>query len=269
MLSLAVLPLAVLLTRNKPGAGAPGSSAGLPCIPLHEARMLAPGCTRTMHLYDSSCLAAFKAAMAADGAFALVALDTFSAATRSFSLRSLACAVQILNVRPGEKASKFGDSSLSYYVDIIGTRRIDTKGVPITQMEPYVALGGEIPDFDAATDDHDAVAARCAEIAELTPTIGELQLALLPEDKIDGALRDMSIDACVRKVLEIDAEGGAASDERRRLTLEALASTRYLPPSTRWDALQHRELLPLVETVAAALDSELKRLRAMQSLKSM
>ena len=29
------------------------------------------------------------------------------------------------------------------------------------------------------------------------------------------------------------------------------------------------ELLPLVETVAAALDSELKRLRAMQSLKSM
>ena len=60
-----------------------------------------------------------------------------------------------------------------------------------------------------------------------------------------------------------------ASDERRRLTLEALASTRYLPPSTRWDALQHRELLPLVETVAAALDSELKRLRAMQSLKSM
>ena len=82
-------------------------------------------------------------------------------------------------------------------------------------------------------------------------------------------LRDMSIDACVRKVLEIDAEGGAASDERRRLTLEALASTRYLPPSTRWDALQHRELLPLVETVATALDSELKRLRAMQSLKSM
>ena len=62
---------------------------------------------------------------------------------------------------------------------------------------------------------------------------------------------------------------GVASDERRRLTLEALASTRYLPPSTRWDALQHRELLPLVETVAAALDSELKRLRAMQSLKSM
>ena len=83
MLALAVLPLAVLLTRNTPGAGAPGSSAGLPCIPLHEARMLAPGCTRTMHLYDSSCLAAFKAAMAADGAFALVALDTFSAATRS------------------------------------------------------------------------------------------------------------------------------------------------------------------------------------------
>ena len=70
-----------------------------PFIPLHEARMLAPGCTRTMHLYDSSCLAAFKAAMAEDGAFALVALDTFSAATRSFSLRSLACAVQILNVR--------------------------------------------------------------------------------------------------------------------------------------------------------------------------
>ena len=33
--------------------------------------------------------------------------------------------------------------------------------------------------------------------------------------------------------------------------------------------LQHRELLPLVETVADSLDSELKRLRAMQSLKSM
>ena len=261
---------AVLLTRNARPTGQPG--VGLPCIPLHEVRMLAPGCTRTMHLYDSSCVAAFKAAMAGDGSFALVALDTMATASRSFSLRSVACGVQILDVRTGEKESKFGDASLSYYVDIIGTRRIDTKGVKLVQFEPYVALENAPPTFDAAPTDHDveAAAARCAELADLVEPVAELQLELSPAGGQDAptASDELStVDACVAKVLEVtDADD---AEPARRLLLEVLASTRYLPPSARWELLQERQLLPLAENVVAALGEELKRLRAMQSLKSL
>lgn len=107
-----------------PAAG-DNSVAGLGCIPVPLERLLAPGARRSMHLYDTSCMAVFAHAMArCGGRFAMAALDPAAAEQRRFGLLPVACEVAVLSWEPSTHENKFGDVSTSIRAEVVGCGRL-------------------------------------------------------------------------------------------------------------------------------------------------
>lgn len=117
--------------------------AGTACIPVPVGRMLAPGSSRTMHLYDSSCLATFSHAMSKGGGrFALAALAPAEAGERRFALLPIACEVAVLSWEPSTHRSKFGDASASVVARVVGCGRLRVPETSsgVVQWEPFLAV---------------------------------------------------------------------------------------------------------------------------------
>jgi len=107
------------------GASVPSGISGLGCIPVPLERLLAPGVRRSMHLYDTSCMAVFSHAMSAcGGRFAMAALDPDAAVKRKFGLLPVACEVAVLSWEPSTHESKFGDTSPSIRAEVVGCSRL-------------------------------------------------------------------------------------------------------------------------------------------------
>jgi len=99
-------------------------SAGLGCLAVPLDRLLPPGARRSLHLYDSSCMALFGYARAkCAGRFLLAALEPEAAAQRRFGLLPVACEVEVLKWEPSSHTNKFGDVSASIRAEVVGCAR--------------------------------------------------------------------------------------------------------------------------------------------------
>ncbi len=274
---LAARAEASLLRVVPPGVG------GCPCIAVPLDRLIAPGMQRTLHLYDSSCLAAFRAG---NGTLGQVVLDP--SAGRRVRVLPLATELRVTAWRPSQKQSRVRDEvSSSVLVDVIGVGTFEPQSV--LQYEPYLSV--ETPEGDgrgaaepvAIEDSLRETACQLLDSAALCESlesggdeqsdggeggaaVGAAGTAYGIEGCEGEGAGSLPLEQCVDRALEL---GGACKRcEVSRLRLRALALTRYLPGQQRYDAMRkgNGPLDELLAFVIGALDDHAKRQAAVNAL---
>eukprot|EP00310_Coccolithus_braarudii_P023483 CAMPEP_0183338828 /NCGR_PEP_ID=MMETSP0164_2-20130417/5982_1 /TAXON_ID=221442 /ORGANISM="Coccolithus pelagicus ssp braarudi, Strain PLY182g" /LENGTH=289 /DNA_ID=CAMNT_0025508739 /DNA_START=16 /DNA_END=885 /DNA_ORIENTATION=- len=246
---------------------------GLGCIPVSLERLLAPGLRRTIHLYDSSCLAAFRHAIAhTNGTLGHVVLNV-ERERRQFGLLDVGCELRVLEWRASTHTSKFGDSSPSVLADVIATRRF--RPGKVVQFEPFLSVGVEpfggegAPSSESADAPADKRADDGGGSAALTQLSGQLHHlgAEISNLRAELQLEPVLQEDCERALALVDADGEMDEADLSRARLLAFASTRFLSAEQKWEALARTAGLALVEGVVNDLDEATARLRAMKVLR--
>ncbi|KAJ1615787.1 hypothetical protein T492DRAFT_1110869 [Pavlovales sp. CCMP2436] len=242
-----------------PVEGVEGDDPTSPVILQHSIdRLILPGQTSQLHLYDSSNLAALRSAMTQGSTFIHVALDPATTAKRKFGISAVGTEVRVLTVAPSSKLNFRGESSSSIVIEAIGLRQ--RRVLEVTTFEPHVrarigpVLGGGGYEkgglAELRLDPLEALAAECHN----------LRVAL----QLESAL--LSVEAMRASML---TAFGAEGEEVRTWTCVRLCNcVQGLSPERRLSALQICEPAELLQYVHDELTQERQRLLACKALKS-
>uniref|UniRef100_A0A7S4CUK9 Lon N-terminal domain-containing protein n=1 Tax=Eutreptiella gymnastica TaxID=73025 RepID=A0A7S4CUK9_9EUGL len=237
-----------------PAPGAPKPKY-LACIPQFNLENLTlPGQVQTLHLYDRPLLGALAFGMAKGGFLVHAALDHEAAARREFRLHKYGTVLKILSQKPSKQTSKYGDSSVSRLVTVVGVRPI--RVASIFQTDPFVLAAVEDTSH-TLTSDCPARASRVrevfAECARLRSEIGVEGVGDVDLDNLHAA---------------VELHNGAEVDGRA-LQVLALAATEGMPAAVRLKALTlsgDDDGEGLFEVVLSALEDDLRRLAALKAI---
>ena len=288
MLLATLLPSCAALLRFGSG-GAPSPINGRPCIAASTLeKVIAPGMRRTLHLYDSNLIAAFRQGLALQGnndtrewpVLSQVVLDPAAGADRSFRMLGVGTTLSVESWRPGVKENVRNEVSRSMLVDVLGVGTWEP--AQVAQYEPFLAVrsaeeveeagreppsgGGGGGGGGALSDDLADEAARLLRAAELIERYAPPPSPPLPTSPVIGggggggggeAVEGLgSLEARIDRVLEL--RGVPSGCEASRLAVRALGLTRWLPGQTRYEVL---ELAHGLE--GGGLGAEGRRLRAL------
>lgn len=247
---------------------------GFACIPsLHTDSILPPGAKAKLHVYDASSLQVLRHAQAnANSIYGQCIVDEEAMRERRFDLRSLGSRVKVLGFSPSTKSDKFGGSSNSLIVDVIGIGICSTLASAVVEKMPFMKLDGESSEdvlpsefaclgacsfVDDLKSELEKAAATCHDLEEVRSFMG----GRMPTDD-----RVWSLGECAEQVIKLRGETPSAGST---LVLCALAGTAYLPGSVRLEAMElaHQgKGTECVELVSSALQEEASRRLAMKAL---
>lgn len=242
--------------------------SSVPVILQHDLdRLTLPGQKQQLHLYDSSNLAALRAAMSISSTFMHVALDPRAASNRRFGVIAVGTKCRVLEVAPSSKANVRGETSPSLKADIVGISQC--RVLEVTQFEPHVRArvqpipAGASGDAESPACDTAALDAALAECNELRASLG-LDVHS-PEEEEEN-------DANLARELAASAAGGddeGMGDElQARTRIRAFRALRWLPGDRRAMALQIVDVDRLLDFALGEVRGEKDRLLAMKALRS-
>lgn len=236
-----------------------------------------------MHIYDTSSLQVLRHARAhANNTYGQVVIDQEAMASRRFALEDVGTRLKVLSVVPSTHTDKFGGTSASMMVEVLGVGLIEPSNV--LEKMPFMTVECSNDDcllsepVEAVDEPLDEAAAALAEAAALCESLedvnsfrGPLTKAKLAMPLPEGESRDdWSVPACVERVLQLRGEDEV--DEASRLVLSALASTVHLHGTRRLDAMRLAKAgnaKELVRFVCDAVDEEAKRRLAKKALRGL
>lgn len=226
-----------------------------------------------MHIYDTSSLQVLRHAQVhANNEYGQVIIDAKAMEARKFALEQLGTRIKVLSVTPSTHTDKFGGTSTSMMVQVIGVGLIEP--TKVIEKMPFMTV--ECADDDAllsntdrAPDGAAALGAELAKAAALCETLDDVTSfkgPLTREAEKADAGEAWSLDACIKQVLSLRA---APDAEASRLVLSALATTVHLPGPLKLKAMRLAKdghVQELCSFVAAELDEEGKRRLAKKAI---
>jgi len=229
----------------------PPPPEGRPAILLPSRRILMPGATRTLHLYDQNLLCALEKALETDATLALVSYDVES---RVF-VPGPGTLASIIHVEHATRMNFRNETSASKMVTITGLSPFRVNS--ITQFEPYVVadLKELKPEDTPAPSESqcESIRSLCSEVASLRL---DLDLGIL-EAAADGTPDDT----------EANLPGVSSSAPGSRVML-ALTAAQHVEPECRAAALvlSGEELGEYVSSELLKARSKLAAMKALSGL---
>lgn len=232
-----------------------------------------------MHVYDASSLAVLRHAQAYSNlTYGQVVIDAAATRERRFAVEEIGSRVRVVSMAPSQHVARDGTTSSSMMCEVLGIGLL-TVGEVLSKMpfmtvecaEDGCPLNGDrlleewepLPAISYAA--LAASAAECEHLESVASYKGPLTRAAEADLREADAAR--GIDGCVSQLLEL--RGCSAPSEACRLLLAAFAATAHLRGEVRLEAMRlagRGDAAAAVEAVAAALDEEARRRRAMKAL---
>lgn len=233
---------------RRPGR-APAGQNGTASFPVvlqqNLERLTLPGQVQELHFYDTSNLAALRAALSNNRRFVHAALDSAAAAQRRFVMMDVGTECTVERVVPSTKSNTRGEASASAIVDVRGLRQIRIG--PALQSEPFVV-------------------ATAAAVHEGPGGVREGTWAHIDDGLL--ACRSLRADLGLARPPP-PAELPARELHAGSVRALAIMATLQLPVAQRVQALQLCDAEELLAYVRSCLEEEEQRLRVLRALREL